>query len=141
MGDGHWWSHQGKERVGKWGKKGRAGGDVGRKTSASAQGLRMNLGRTVAVHCFPGCDSGELVLLGFWHYMLEMEEAWKRQRNGSNDSTGFIVWEVTLQRGTPEREPPSCLQTWSRYSGAVLRGNCAGWENSSRVELSIARRS
>jgi hypothetical protein len=41
----------------------------------------MNLGRTVAVHCFPGCDSGELVLLGFWHYYVRngrgMEEAEK----------------------------------------------------------------
>jgi hypothetical protein len=31
-----------------------------RKTPASAQGLRVNLGRAVAVSCFPGCDSGEL---------------------------------------------------------------------------------
>jgi hypothetical protein len=42
----------------------------------------------------------------FWHQMLEMKEAWKRQRDGSNTSTGFIVQAGALWRGTPERESP-----------------------------------
>jgi hypothetical protein len=32
--------------------------------------------------------------------LLEMKEAWKRQRNGSDASTGFIVQDGALQRGT-----------------------------------------
>jgi hypothetical protein len=33
-----------------------------------------------------------------------MKEAWKRQREGSNASTGFIVWEGPLWRRSPARE-------------------------------------
>jgi hypothetical protein len=38
-----------------------------------------------------------------------MKETWKRQRDGSNASTEFIVQEGTLWRGTPARElePPA----------------------------------
>jgi hypothetical protein len=33
-----------------------------------------------------------------------MKEAWKRQRDGSNTSTGFIVQAGAMLRGTPARE-------------------------------------
>jgi hypothetical protein len=36
--------------------------------------------------------------------MLEVKETWKRQRDGSNTSTGFIVQVGALWRGTPPRE-------------------------------------
>jgi hypothetical protein len=42
------------------GEKGERQQGWGRKTLASIQGLRVNLGRAPAVHCFSGCDSREL---------------------------------------------------------------------------------
>jgi hypothetical protein len=36
-----------------------------------------------------------------------MKEAWKRQRDGSNTSTWFIVLEGVLQQGTPSRQMES----------------------------------
>jgi hypothetical protein len=35
---------------------------------------------------------------------LGRKEAWKRQRASSNASTGFVVEEGALWRGTPARE-------------------------------------
>jgi hypothetical protein len=36
--------------------------------------------------------------------LLEIKEVWKRQRDGSNTSTGFIVQVRPLWRGTSARE-------------------------------------
>jgi hypothetical protein len=98
-----------KERVGEQRKKGRDSRG-GEEDSASTQGQTVNLGRAAAVHCFPGCHSGELesnlhVRAGFGYHLLEMEEAWTRQREGSNASSG------SLGRRTPARElePPQLL--------------------------------
>jgi hypothetical protein len=43
---------------------------------------------------------------------VRMEEAWNRQKDGTNASTGFIIWEVSLRRGSPERElePPAAYR-------------------------------
>jgi hypothetical protein len=54
-----------KERKGRkgWessGKKGEIQWGWGRKTPASAQGLRVNLGIAASVPCFPSCESGDL---------------------------------------------------------------------------------
>jgi hypothetical protein len=45
-----------------------------------------------------------LFLLPFLHHLLEMKEAWKRQRDCSNTSTGFIVQTGALWRGTSAKE-------------------------------------
>jgi hypothetical protein len=39
-----------------------------------------------------------------------MKEAWQRQRDGSNTSTGFIVQEGVLWRGSPAREPTAAYR-------------------------------
>jgi hypothetical protein len=36
--------------------------------------------------------------------LLEMKEAWKRKNYYSNVSTGFIVQEGALRKGTPEKQ-------------------------------------
>jgi hypothetical protein len=53
--------------------------------------------------------------------MLEMKEAWKRQRNGSTTTTGFIVQAGALWRGIPARELEHTghTQAWARYRGLV----------------------
>jgi hypothetical protein len=43
-----------------------------------------------------------------------MKDAWKKQKDCSNTSTGFIVQEGALQMGDT-----SHLKTWSRYRGVV----------------------
>jgi hypothetical protein len=52
-----------------------------------------------------------------------MKEAWKRQRDSSNTSTGFTVWEGALWRGTPE-------ESWSpsHYRLEVDIGEWSGGE-------------
>jgi hypothetical protein len=39
----------------------------------------------------------------FFEMVLEVKEAWKTQRDGSNTSTGFVVHAGALWRGSPER--------------------------------------
>jgi hypothetical protein len=46
---------------------------------------------------------------------VRMKEEWKRQRDGSNTSTGFIVWDGALQCIQPKPEAHCHLQTFSRY--------------------------
>jgi hypothetical protein len=43
------------------------------------------------------------------YLLLEMKETWKKQRDSSKTSTGFIVQEEAWWRGTPARklEPPA----------------------------------
>jgi hypothetical protein len=52
--------------------------------------------------------------------MLKMKEAWKRQKDGSNTSTGFIVQDRALQRGIPARE----LEPTATYRLGVDTGKC-----------------
>jgi hypothetical protein len=49
-----------KGKGGRAVKKGERQREWGRKTPASVQGIKVNLGRVAAVHWFSGCDSGEL---------------------------------------------------------------------------------
>jgi hypothetical protein len=49
-----------KGKCGRMVKKGERQWGWGRKTPASIQGLKVNLGRAAAVYFFSGCDSGEL---------------------------------------------------------------------------------
>jgi hypothetical protein len=66
--------------------------------------------------------------------LLEMKEAWKRQRDGSNSRAGFIIQERALWRGLQQEAAYTLgVDTWE------WRGNLAGWENSSGVESTIAR--
>jgi hypothetical protein len=54
-------SKKGKEgKSGRVEKKGERQQGSGRKTPASIQGQRVNLGKAAAVHHFLGCDSREL---------------------------------------------------------------------------------
>jgi hypothetical protein len=55
---------------------------------------------------------------------LEIKETWKRQRDGSYTSTGFIVQEGALQRGTTARE----LEPTAAYRLGVAIGERSGGE-------------
>jgi hypothetical protein len=72
---------------------------------------------------------------------VKMKEEQKRQRDGSNTSTGFIVQDGALWRsGQPKPETHCHLQTWSKYREG------SGWkfcwvEDFPRMELRIARTS
>jgi hypothetical protein len=57
------------------------------------------------------------------------ERGMEEQRFSSNASTGCIIWEEALRRGSPARAlEPKVAYRRSRFRRADWRGNPAGWE-------------
>jgi hypothetical protein len=69
--------------------------------------------------------------------MAEKERERERGRPGSNASTGFVVQEEALQRGTPARElEPTAAYRLGVDVGEQSGGNPTRWVNSG-VESTI----
>jgi hypothetical protein len=56
-----------------------------------------------------------------------MKQTWKRQREASNTSTAFIVWEGVLRKGIPASElEPTVTYRLGVDKGSDLEGNLLG---------------